>query len=256
MKSNYIISQGDGLRLYSYISTASGLAHISKILSGAKKNNPSNGITGMMSYNNGYYFQVIEGGDENISELIDAIEKDVRHKDVQTIFDVSVTQRHFPNWSMKLISSLTSNHVFQAFMMDMDSSIEALSPQKHALLENFYRSPRYSYSSKSQPESWDSCAFTVDHWPDFSELPPTIELMSLCGSLFNNTMTYQQLSNDAHYGNEAELRNTLKSLNRAKCLVTSKAKRQSNDVPEALVALHKDLSFMSKMKEFISARLH
>ena len=244
------------MRLYSYISTASGLAHISKILSGAKKNNPSNGITGMMGYNNGYYFQVIEGNDNNVAELIDAIQQDVRHKDVQTIFDISVTHRHFPNWSMKLVPLITNSRAFQAFMMDMDSNIEQLSPQKHALLENFYRSPRYSYEPDLQSENWDSCAFSVDQWPDFSELPPTIELMSLCGSLFNNTMTYQQLSNDTHFGTEFELRNTLKSLNRAKCLVTSKVKRRTNDVPEVFVTPHGDWGFMSKMKEFISARLH
>lgn len=210
----------------------------------------------MMSYNNGYYFQVIEGGDRNVAELVAAIEKDVRHKGIQTIFDTSVGHRHFPNWSMKLVPLLTNNNLFQAFMMDMDSSIEALSPQKHALLENFYRSPRYSYSSKLQPENWASCAFSINHWPDFSELPPTIELMSLCGSLFNNTMTYQQLSNDTHYGTEVELRNTLKSLNRAKCLVTSKVNRRINDADELFVAPHRDLSFMSRMKEFISTRLH
>lgn len=244
------------MRLYSYVSSASGLAHIAKILSSAKRNNPLNGITGLMSYNNGYYYQIIEGEAEKVDELVKIIQSDFRHNNIQTIFDISIEQRYFPGWSMKLVPLLNNCKVFQAFMMEMKFNIDALSPQKHELLENFYRSPRYSYSSKHQLENWNACAFSVDHWPDFSEVPPTIELVSLCGSLLNNTVAYEELFNDSHYDTEDELRDTLNSLNNARCLVTSKIKRRPKDILDEFVHPPVGTGFMSKMRDFLNTRLH
>jgi hypothetical protein len=223
----------------------------------AKRNNSLIGITGLMSYSKGYYFQIIEGDDKDVAKLVDVIRKDSRHHDIQTILDIPIKHRHFRKWSMRLVPLLANCHEFQDFMMQMDVEMESLSPKNRALIEIFYQSVRHPDLSKPDAGNWNSCEFSMDHWPDFSEIKPTIQLMSLCGALFHNTTSYQELSSDSHYGSEVELRSTLKNLNKSRCLITSKIVEQpETGIPHGYTHHPRDLTFIGKMKEFINTRMH
>lgn len=243
--------------LYFYISKANGLHNLSKILLSAKRSNSRNGITGLMSYNKGYYLQIIEGGDDAVKELANRIKADKRHHRFHTIISMPIERRFFPNWSMKLVPLLSRNRQFQAFMLEMDEHLENLSSRKHALTEVFHRYHRYSYPTKPVfAKTWESTVFSVNQWPNFNEMRPTPELMSLCSALFNNSMSYSELIVGDYYKSENELKKQLKELMAIECLTTSTISRSDEMLDAHPVGDMENLGFIHKMRDFISNRLH
>ncbi|PWQ92306.1 BLUF domain-containing protein [Leucothrix pacifica] len=73
---------------------------ILELLSRARHNNSSLNVTGMLLYDHGSFFQVIEGSESVINALFDKISKDKRHTQVTKISTESITKRQFGEWSM------------------------------------------------------------------------------------------------------------------------------------------------------------
>ena len=59
-------------------------------------------ITGFLMASGGLFYQVIEGPEENVDKLYDAIASDDRHTDLLLLrAEENVTSRLYPDWSMK-----------------------------------------------------------------------------------------------------------------------------------------------------------
>ncbi len=93
------------------------LAYISRLVSDAperdlqeiervsQRNNARDGITGVLIYIGGYFFQLIEGEDEAIDRLFDKLLRDTRHTDIVLIqTELGVTERLFPQWAMEVFN--------------------------------------------------------------------------------------------------------------------------------------------------------
>lgn len=90
-----------------YISKAAqdfSSAELHDLLKKAKLNNEKKDITGNLLYNGGLFLQVLEGDKSNISELLDTISKDPRHKAVKQLYFEPAKFRLFPRWSMNMIN--------------------------------------------------------------------------------------------------------------------------------------------------------
>lgn len=71
------------------------------ILKVARKYNPSVGITGMLLYGEGKFFQTLEGDAEAVHALFnDKICKDERHHNVVILAEKEIAEREFPTWAM------------------------------------------------------------------------------------------------------------------------------------------------------------
>lgn len=70
----------------------------------AEANNASNGITGLLVYNAGYFLQIIEGDDRAIERLYDKICRDQRHTDICRLSSHQIQRRLFDGWHMGLIN--------------------------------------------------------------------------------------------------------------------------------------------------------
>jgi PAS domain S-box-containing protein len=71
------------------------------ILKVARKHNQAHGITGVMLYNAGYFLQMLEGNQKEVTDLFyNHICLDKRHDNVITLFQNYVPKRQFPNWNM------------------------------------------------------------------------------------------------------------------------------------------------------------
>ncbi len=79
---------------------------IDQIIENARRRNPENGITGLLVFGSGVFFQWLEGPRDNVMQLMALIEKDPRH---QSIIHLSsgeeVRERLFPDWDMELVSA-------------------------------------------------------------------------------------------------------------------------------------------------------
>lgn len=86
-----------------YVSVASrGLTadEIESILTTATRQNEARGLTGMLIYDEGQFWQVLEGPVKSVMSTFDAIRTDRRHSDVTTLVTEDIDQREFHTFRM------------------------------------------------------------------------------------------------------------------------------------------------------------
>ena len=75
-------------------------AELDAILEVSRTNNAKAGITGMLLYQDGSFFQILEGDRAVVAALYDKIGCDKRHARVTKIVLESIEQRAFGEWTM------------------------------------------------------------------------------------------------------------------------------------------------------------
>jgi len=70
------------------------------ITQAAKKRNPSLGITGVLFYHQGKFLQLLEGEPDNIDQIMQHINTDKRHNNIQLYIDQNVESRCLADWNM------------------------------------------------------------------------------------------------------------------------------------------------------------
>jgi hypothetical protein len=73
-----------------------------ELVQAAQARNAAEGITGLMLYDDGRFYQWLEGPTANVARLLHSIEKDRRHRDIEIISDKPATTRQFGDWKMRL----------------------------------------------------------------------------------------------------------------------------------------------------------
>ena len=71
-----------------------------ELLEKARRNNHTLGITGLMIYAGGKFFQVLEGDPEQVQNLMEKIEQDPRHNKIVVMSTDLGVKRHFGQWAM------------------------------------------------------------------------------------------------------------------------------------------------------------
>jgi hypothetical protein len=80
-------------------------AAVARIIEQSQRNNPSHGITGLLVFGSGIFFQWLEGPRDNITHLKSVISKDRRHDTIVSLSEnEEVRERLFPEWDMELVT--------------------------------------------------------------------------------------------------------------------------------------------------------
>jgi hypothetical protein len=87
---------------------------VDAIIRSARRRNPEQGITGLLVFGGGIFFQWLEGPRDNVTALMGRLQADRRHQDI-VMLDTSeeVRERLFPDWDMELVSGLHIRDVLQ-----------------------------------------------------------------------------------------------------------------------------------------------
>jgi hypothetical protein len=81
-------------------------AAVERILAAAHERNPRLGITGLLVFGGGLFFQWLEGPRDAVETLMDMIRGDGRHDSVVTLSETEeVRERLFPTWDMELVGA-------------------------------------------------------------------------------------------------------------------------------------------------------
>jgi hypothetical protein len=81
-------------------------AAVDRIVALAQRRNPVKGITGLLVFGSGIFFQWLEGPRDQVTELMARIERDPRHDTVVALSESEeVRERLFPEWAMERVSS-------------------------------------------------------------------------------------------------------------------------------------------------------
>ena len=73
------------------------------LLDQSRANNAAKNITGIMLYYDTTFFQVLEGEERAVRDLLDKISKDPRHMMMEIVFTRNGHRRVFRDWSMEMI---------------------------------------------------------------------------------------------------------------------------------------------------------
>ena len=104
---------------------------ISRIIATAKHHNPRFGITGLLVFGSGIFFQWLEGPKDNVTSLYKMISADLRHSDVVLLTkEDEFRDRLFPNWDMELVAAEDISAVLE------DAMHEASDPKQKNTLSN------------------------------------------------------------------------------------------------------------------------
>jgi hypothetical protein len=104
---------------------------IDRIIATSKHNNPRSGITGLLTFGSGFFFQWLEGPEDNVTSLFKTISADPRHFNVVLLTkEHEFRERIFPNWDMELVKAEDISTVLE------DAIYEAFDPKKKSVLVN------------------------------------------------------------------------------------------------------------------------
>jgi hypothetical protein len=104
---------------------------LDKIITTAKHHNPRFGITGLLVFGSGIFFQWLEGPKDTVTSLFKIISADPRHTDVVLLTkEDEFRERLFPNWDMELVAAEDISAVLE------DAMREASDPKQINTLSN------------------------------------------------------------------------------------------------------------------------
>ncbi len=101
----------DGPLLYNLVycsRAAPGMdaAGVAAIIATARRNNAIHGITGMLVFGSGVFFQWLEGPRESVLRLMGLIQRDARHERVVMLSETEESrERLFPDWDMEWVGA-------------------------------------------------------------------------------------------------------------------------------------------------------
>ena len=73
---------------------------LSELLRKCRSRNAERGVTGMLLYDQGSFFQVLEGERRTVERLFEKIAEDPRHNRVKKVIIEPIAERAFGDWSM------------------------------------------------------------------------------------------------------------------------------------------------------------
>lgn len=89
-------------------------AAVARIIESARRFNPAQGITGLLVFGSGIFFQWLEGPRDNVTQLMATLETDPRHDNIVLISTTEeVRERLFPDWDMELVTGADIRDVLQ-----------------------------------------------------------------------------------------------------------------------------------------------
>ena len=74
------------------------------LLSEARNANADRGVTGLLLYREGSFYQVLEGSESAVMATFQEIEGDPRHKEVRILFHGETDAREFADWKMGFLN--------------------------------------------------------------------------------------------------------------------------------------------------------
>ena len=107
-------------------------AAVQRIIATARHWNPEYGVTGMLVFGSGIFFQWLEGPRANVTALMSRLRADPRHDNIVLLSEVEeVRERLFPDWDMELV---TGEHIRDVLQDALDSATDAQNAQALGVL--------------------------------------------------------------------------------------------------------------------------
>lgn len=95
-------------------------AAVARIIESARRLNPVQGITGLLVFGSGIFFQWLEGPRDNVKALMATLRTDPRHDSIiELTTNEEVRERLFPDWDMEFV---TTDDIREVLVDALDSA--------------------------------------------------------------------------------------------------------------------------------------
>jgi hypothetical protein len=95
---------------------------VDHIVAVARRNNPAHGITGLLVFGSGMFFQWLEGPRASVLQLMSKLQSDPRHQSVvQLSQSEELRDRLFPDWDMELVGA---DHIREVLLDARDNATD------------------------------------------------------------------------------------------------------------------------------------
>lgn len=217
---------------------------LSDIINFSRKHNPESQITGIISYREGQYLQVIEGPPIEVDKLMKRIATDPRHEDIWVFLDTHVAQRHFYSWSVSVFDFVDQGALFEAFIEDHKAILNNLDEQQKSRIKPFINLkkpdilPKKHYKDKN---------LRLLAWPDLNNVDDPKMMMDLCVKLTKKPYAFNALVNSGEFGTADQITKIISNFEQSGILsVTEPTPSDTQTVNEK-----KPNKFYSAIKKFL-----
>jgi len=136
---------------------------VAQILSKSRRNNRAKRIVGALYYGNGFFYQCLEGEEQDLLALYETLKTDPRHTDLHIVSMNPIAQKSFGEWEMKYVPAEKDvNQMLSSFGMtkfDPYRFDERMNKQMLQLLLRGAELPQDGEASapRAMPQSQCSC---------------------------------------------------------------------------------------------------
>ncbi len=128
------------------------LNDLRNILSEAHDFNTLHGITGVLYYADGYFFQCLEGEVQNLDKLLAKLHLDSRHYQIKLFESRSILKASFSGWSMKFVGR---NSIIQQYFVSLGYSY--FNPNQLSQEEMYHLIDYLTDAQSSKTQSSEIC---------------------------------------------------------------------------------------------------
>ena len=223
---------------------------LSEIVLISRKRNPASQITGIISYRQGQFFQVLEGPHIEIDNLMEKIKSDPRHEDLWVFLNVRVDKRSFDSWGVSVFDFIDQGPIFKQFVEDNQGVLHAFTePQKKRIqpfidIEKNAGEKEYNYQSKY---------LRLIAWPDLNQTSQPQLIMNLCIKLTKKPYPFDSLVTSGEFGNYEQVTQIIKDFELMGILTVTKPEPEleTKSIEPAVIQTAKPNKFYSAVKRFL-----
>lgn len=225
-------------------------AGLSNIVQMSRKRNPAAQITGILSYRQGQYVQVLEGPALEVDNLMAKVTADPRHKDLWVFISERVIERSFDSWGVSIFDFIDQGPIFKTFIEHHQQTLNAFTNEQKKRLQAFIH---LDNTNTVAAHHYDGKYLRLLAWPDLNRTSQPQLIMSLCVKLTKKPYAFDSLVASEEFGTYQQVTDIIKDFESLGILTVSEP--ALNAIPEPTkpqdIPTKKPSKFYGAIKRFL-----
>lgn len=220
---------------------------LSDIISVSRQHNPESQITGIISYRDGQYLQVIEGPSNEVDKLMTKISGDPRHEDLWVFLNAPITERSFNNWGVSVFNFVDQSELFDTFIESNLAVLSGFDEHQKSRIQPFIDMKK---SDAFVGQYYEDKSLRLLAWPDLNTVSQPQMIMNLCIKLTKKPYPFNELITSGEFGTAAQVTEIITEFDQLGILSVT----EFEPLNEQTVSEKKPNKFYGAIKKFLGMR--
>ena len=223
---------------------------LSDIVLISRQSNPLSQITGIISYREEQYFQVLEGPKQEIDKLFSKILADSRHEDIWVFLDMPITRRCFGNWGVSVFDFVDQGPFFKEFIRSNQYIINAFTAEQKQRIQSFIGIEK---PIEAENIRYDGKLLRLKAWPDLNNISQPQVVIDLCVKLTKKPYAFDSLVSANEFGTYEQVVEIISDFDKLGILAISEpvVKAAAEPTQEQVIEQKKPNKFYGAIKRFL-----